>query len=965
MRKYSSCLLLTVVAVLVSAFASYAEPVINLNLLTPGVVCSSGNDTVRYSVTASGIPANTNVVIYQGANSTFNPYLGQGDSIGYIPGNAIPRDTVNFGSCVKTLGIFIDACGASGQESKNEYIILTSGSGIKVSNLAVDFSTQNNNGATNADINTGTNPCGYKTPTPSLIAGLRAGSCNASNVIPASPSDSIPPNAIILLFTSDSVTANYSINGLCNLGYPIYVLQNACVRTIGAFTNAQPQNCLTNSGRYRTTKVTDKRQNCNDNFTYDLCGIFDEDGTYAIRQQGTDTASVGNNGIRINAIDSCGGIDYTQLDFSADTTLKFSIPLNFCNDGFHYIKAITHPNGSQPVSNTISYKLICNDITASSSTTNICSGESAVINISSTDPNATLSWTVSGGTGITGASAGTGNTINQTLINNGVSKDSVIYTTISNDAGCTKTQTIKVVVKNKVAISIGGDTSLCNGIGINPLEANGRFDSIRWSTGATTQTINPAQAAIYSVTAYQNGCSATASVNVTNTITPTLDVRGNSEICNGNNAVLELFNRNAYDSIRWSNGTTDNQATFASPGDYTLVAYLHDCVTTLQFPIRNCDPQACNPSITGNIPFCQGDSITLDAGSGFSSYSWNTGAASQTIKVKTGGRYVVNVTGQDNCTGSDSVLVLVNSIPQASITGNTTFCAQSPTRLTVSADADSVRWNTNETSGTISVSQAQSYSVIVYKNGCSNTASVQVTQNNPPTVFSLGRDTSFCGGFSKVLSTGNQQTQWNTDITASQITVTEAGTYIATITNDCGSVSDTIIISQNELPVVDLGRDTVFCEGELVLSAPSELSSYVWSTGAQGASITVTEPGTYSVTVTDGNGCSGGDAIIISSNCANDLWVPNAFTPNNDGINDVFYVRGNPNNTTIERFVVYNRWGIKVFEVDNILPDDATKGWNGTFKGEPLQFEVYGYEVVARFSDGNKKTLKGNITLLK
>jgi gliding motility-associated-like protein len=945
-----------------SAFLVQAEPVLNLNLISPTVVCSTGNDSVSYSVSGSGIPANTNIVIYQSTDSLFNPYLGQGDSIGYIPGNAIPQDTVNFGDCIKTLGIFIDACGASGQEGKNEYIILTSGNGIKVSNLAIDFSTQNNGGATNADINTGTSPCLYQTPTPSLITNLRVGSCNASNVIPASPTDSIPANAIILLFTSDNVTANYGIAGLCNLGYPIYVLQSACERTIGAFTN---QSRCDAPSRYRTTVAIDKRQNCRDNFTYDLCDIFDEDGTYAIRQQGTDTASVANNGIRINAIDSCGGIDYTQLDFSADTILKFRISPNFCNDGFHYIKAITNPAGTQPVSNTIAYKLVCNDVSAISTTTTICSGESAIVNISSTDPNATLSWTVSGGTNITGASAGTGNTIQQVLINNGITKDSVTYTAISSDAGCTKTQTVKVVVNNKLNPRIVGNTSLCNGIGGGPLAIDGQFDSVRWSTGATTDTAYVGLAGLYIVTVYQNGCSATASVNVTNTITPTPDVRGNSEICNGNNAVLELFNLNAYDSIRWSNGTNGNQATFTSPGNYTLQAYLNGCITTLQFPIRNCDPQVCNPVITGNIPFCDGDSITLDAGSGFSSYSWNTGASSQTIKVKTGGKYVVSVTGQNDCTGSDSVQVVVNSIPQVSISGVTAFCVQSATRLTANADVDSLRWNTGETTNSISVDQAQAYSVTVYDNGCSNTASVQVTQLNLPASFSLGNDTTFCGNFSKVLSTGNQQTQWSTSVTAAQITVTEAGTYIATISNDCGSVSDTIVISKNELPFVNLGNDTAFCKGQLVLTAPTELRSYVWSTGEQSQSISVSEAGTYSVTVTDVNGCNGSDEIVISSNCSNELWIANAFTPNSDGVNDVFYIRGNPQNTTIERFIIYNRWGNKVFEATNILPDDATLGWNGTFKGEPAQFEVYGYEVVARFSDGQKKTLKGNVTLLK
>lgn len=821
MKNLSSLLLGSLFICLSSASFLLADPTISLNLLSSSTVCSSGRDTVQYSLTATGIPANTNIVVYQSTDSTFNPYSGQGDSIGFIPGNAIPKDTVNFGSCVKILGEFIDACGATGQEGKNEYIILTSGSGIRVSNLGIDFSSQNNGGATNADINLGANPCGYKTPTPSLIAGLRAGSCNASNVIPASPSDSIPPNAVILLFTSDSVSASYSINGLCNLGYPIYVLQSSCVRTIGAFTNAS--RCDAPS-RYRTTLAVDKRQNCSDNFTYDLCGIFDKDGTFAIRQQGTDTASVANNGIRRNTIDSCGGIDYAQLNFAADTILKFSIPTAFCNTGFHYIKAVTHPNGTQPVSNTIRYQLVCNDVTAITTTTNICSGDSVKIGITSTDPNATFSWTVNGGNGISGAVAGTGNTIGQVLSYNGNTKDSVIYTVTSTDAGCAKSQQVKVIVNN--------------------------------------------------------------------------------------------------------------------------------CITI------------CSPVIAGNRALCgQEDSLVLDAGAGFTAYSWSTGATTQTITVKNPGKYVVNVTGQ-NCTGKDSVNVIANSLPQVSISGNTVLCPESRVTLTANADADSVRWNTGESSSDITVSSAQEYTVTVFSNGCSNKASVNVTASNPPVAFSLGNDTSFCGAFSKVLSTGIASTQWNTQATGAQITVSQAGTYIATISNTCGTVSDTIVINRNEPLVFSLGNDTSFCNGVIELSSPAEMSAYLWNTGAQTASISVSEAGTYWVKITAETGCISADTIVIGSNCARDLWIPNAFTPNHDGMNDVFMVRGS-SGTVIERFIIYNRWGNKVFEATDIQPNDPAKGWDGTFKGEPAPFEVYGYEVIARFNNGEKKTLKGNVTLLK
>ncbi|MFN8294881.1 MAG: gliding motility-associated C-terminal domain-containing protein [Chitinophagales bacterium] len=962
MKKFSPLFLLSTLLVVLTTCIVMAAPVINLNLLTPTVVCSSGNDTTRYSVSANGIPANTNIVVYQSTDSTFNPYNSQGDSIGYIPGNAIPRDTINFGACVKTLGIFIDACGATGQEGRNEYMILTSGTGIKVSNLAINYDPANSNSGNDNDndINTGTNPCSFKTPNAALISNLQTGSCNASNIIAASPTDSIPPNSIILCFTSDNVTANYSVNGLCNLGYPIYVVQSSCTRTIGAFTNAASCSS-TPTTRYRRTLAIDKRQNCQDNFVYDRCGLFDLDGTYAIRQAGTDTARVSNNGIRRNAIDSCGGIDYAQLNFSADTILKFRISPNFCNDGYHYIKAITHPNGSQPVSNTIKYKLVCNDVSATTRTSTICSGESAVINLSSTDPNANLSWTVSGGTGITGAVAGTGNSINQVLTNNGNTKDSVMYTAISYDAGCVKTQSVKVVVNPPVQPQISGNLIICNN-GSVKLSVQGQFDSLRWSTGQTANSIDAIQAGPYSVTAYKNGCSGIANVNVTNT-NVNISISGNTEVCNGNSVTLVA--NGTFDSVRWNNGAAGNQLTVSSSGSYTATGYLNGCSASTTQRVTDCQSQDCNPDITGNRVFCDGDSITLDAGSGFTSYTWNTGAVSQTIKVKTPGKYVVSVTGQNNCTGKDSVQVLTNPIPQVSISGNTTFCIDSQTDLTANTDADSLRWSTNETTTTISVSETQNYSVTVYKNGCSKSASVQVSSLDPPSQFNLGNDTVFCGNFSKVLSTGNQSTVWSTGVTAAQITVTTPGTYTATITNDCGSATDEIVIFKNDLPVVNLGNDTAFCEGELLLNAPVEMRSYLWSTGSQLPSITVTEEGTYSVKVTDENGCSNSDTIDISSNCFNDLWIPNAFTPNGDGVNDVFLVRGNPRNTTIERFVIYNRWGNKVFEANNILPSDVSAGWDGKYKGESSPFEVYGYEVIARFTNGEKKTLKGNVTLLK
>lgn len=890
MKKF----LLGVCAIVISWMHVIAEPIINLNIKSPSVVCATGNDSVSFAVSASGIPANTNIVIYQSADSTFNPYQSQGDSIAFIPGNAIPRDTINFGNCVKTLGIFIDACGATGQEGRNEYIMLTSGTGVRVSNLAINFDAANSNSGNNNDndINTGTNPCSFKTPDAGLISGLQVGSCNASNIIPASPSDSIPPNAVILCFTSDNVTANYSVNGLCNLGYPVYVVQSACTRTIGAFTNAA--SCSTTpTTRYRKTIAIDKRQNCQDNFVYDRCGLFDLDGTYAIRQVGTDTARVSNNGIRRNAIDTCGGIDYAQLDFTADTILKFSISPNLCNQGYQYIKAVTKPAGNSPsISNSIQYKLVCNDVRAANNAPVICSGSNTDVDISTTNPNAGLSWTIIGTPKINGALPGSGNSIQQALTNTNPIIDSVSYLVAATDEGCVESSTVTVKVNPEVQPQIDGNLVLCNNTPTT-LTVSGTFDSVRWSTNETTTSIDASQAGSYSVTAYLNNCSGTAKVNVENTLID-VTVVGNFIICNNGEASVQAIG--TFDSLRWSNGTTGPNFSTNIEGSYYVTAYLNGCSDVALFRITNCQTQECNPSIKGNFSICQGDSTVLDAGAGFSSYTWNTGATTQTIVVKTAGKYVVNVTGDNNCTGKDSVTVTVNELPQVAINGVTQICPNQIETLTVAADADSVRWNTGATTTAIQIAVEGTYSVTAYKNGCSNTASTQVVLLTSPLPFTLGNDTSICVNSTLTLSTGNETTTWNTGEVRSGINITKAGTYIATISTTCGSISDTI--------------------------------------------------------------------VITTTNCSGDIWLPNAFSPNGDGVNDVFMVRADVD-ALIESFVIYNRWGMRVFEATDIAPNDPTKGWDGKYKSASEQVEVYGYHVVAKFKDGSKKILKGNVTLLK
>jgi gliding motility-associated-like protein len=117
----------------------------------------------------------------------------------------------------------------------------------------------------------------------------------------------------------------------------------------------------------------------------------------------------------------------------------------------------------------------------------------------------------------------------------------------------------------------------------------------------------------------------------------------------------------------------------------------------------------------------------------------------------------------------------------------------------------------------------------------------------------------------------------------------------------------------------------------------------------------------YRVLITDENGCTASDSVMIKiiSSCEEDLFVPNLFTPNNDGKNDVLYVRGN-GVQAIETFRVFDRWGNLVFETD-----DMTKGWDGSYKGSMLNDGVFVYYVKGACSDGAAIDKKGNVTLLR
>ena len=131
-------------------------------------------------------------------------------------------------------------------------------------------------------------------------------------------------------------------------------------------------------------------------------------------------------------------------------------------------------------------------------------------------------------------------------------------------------------------------------------------------------------------------------------------------------------------------------------------------------------------------------------------------------------------------------------------------------------------------------------------------------------------------------------------------------------------------------------------------------------------------PDTYILNIIDGNGCVFEEIFDLNaisnniSDCA-PIYIPNSFSPNGDGFNDIFSLYSNASNgiENIISFQVFNRWGAVIFEQNNFLPDNGATGWNGDFKGRPLNSGVYVYKITMAFEDGSTLLVSGDVTLLR
>lgn len=272
------------------------------------------------------------------------------------------------------------------------------------------------------------------------------------------------------------------------------------------------------------------------------------------------------------------------------------------------------------------------------------------------------------------------------------------------------------------------------------------------------------------------------------------------------------------------------------------------------------------PFIGNDTTICAESNLLLDAGTGYSSYTWNDGSNGQTLTTSGPGIYWVEVPVGCGTNQRDSITVL-NFNPQINIGNDVSFCDGDSALFDAGSGFLNYLWNDGSSSSSLWVySQGQYYVTAQDTNGCITSDTANVIDVYPVSNPNLGNDTSICTGDMITLNAGLfNQYQWNTNEITPSIDVFTTGVYHVTVTDVNGCLSsDTIQLNIYPPISVDLGNDLIFCPGETaVLNPGNGFSSYLWQNGLTTSTQTVSTQGIYYVTVSDVNGCTASDTLTV------------------------------------------------------------------------------------------------------
>lgn len=329
--------------------------------------------------------------------------------------------------------------------------------------------------------------------------------------------------------------------------------------------------------------------------------------------------------------------------------------------------------------------------------------------------------------------------------------------------------------------------------------------------------------------------------------------------------------------------------------------------------------------------------------------------------------HYTNINGCDSLIESVTINVFIppgGSVQTRDSTIETGFCKNGSVLLDPGKDFTSYLWNYGQTSSSIIVNIAGSYSLIATdRYGCITIDTFVVAAYPRPTA-ALNSVENLCADSTITLDAGSGYASylWDNGSTGQIISTNETGTFWVRLTDmrNCTG-TDTVKVIKVDRPANFLTGSVTKCSyKEITLTPSNNFDQYIWSNGTNTKSTKISAGGLYWLSVTDYNGCTGRDSItVIDSTCHEYFFVPNAFTPNNDRHNDLFKPTFSGTLSGFH-FSIYNRWGKLIFSTN-----DALNGWDGTLKGYQQPMGAYIWSCSYILNNQPIRTEKGTVILIR
>ncbi|MDG1517004.1 MAG: PKD domain-containing protein [Flavobacteriales bacterium] len=662
---------------------------------------------------------------------------------------------------------------------------------------------------------------------------------------------------------------------------------------------------------------------------------------YPIRQLGNDTTICADSLITLDADGKTGN---TYLWSTNETTKKITVN----NTGEYRVNVVNWADCI--IKDTINVTKQGLPIVDLGNDTTICADSTILFTVKT---GAVWSWSNGVKTQVTTA--------------NSTGEYSVI---VEDEIGCTSYDTIHLELQDLPIVDLGNDTTICADSSITFHVKEGVYWN--WSNGDKTQkTSGISSNGEYSVVVIDDiGCTSYDTIELAIRTLPLVNLGNDTIICDGESVVLDSKNEGL--NYFWNTGETTEEIILKTTGVYGVeVTDDIGCLGSDSMELTvNSMPHV---NLGNDTAICIGESVTLNAQNPGFNYLWSNRDNQQSITVFQTSIVSVEVYDEIGCSDQDEISINVHQLPLVSLGNDTVLCKYQSLMLDAENISLNFSWNTLDKSQTITVDEEGGYSVEVTDEiGCLGSDEIYVTKEILPDPY-FEKDKIICEGTAITLAPDagfeSYDIYWLSNVASFEIEVTETGAYSSVIQSEFCKDTFVVNVAKIDTPdavIIDLYGDGVYCfdleSTALRIGSEEPNISYDWIDFGRVEEVEIVAAGEYHVTASN-DFCTSNYTQSIQEHCAGRLFIPNSFTPNNDGINDVFKPVSNGHVDDFD-FRVYDRWGTLIFQTNNL-----DEGWDGRLRNNIVMIDVFVYKVSYEYLSENggfeKEELVGTVTVLK